>query len=314
MTIQEAELLNRSFERLGESLLRNRMLKQQREERERSFGLDERRVSAAEKSATANEDMREALLQDRQAQAAIGKMRQQVDRITGLHRAGQISTAEANQRLATLREKITGSVELMLRESGLADITLQDVPRAPKGEFNTAATANARRLGELRDALVNAQAGGDAQAIARASQELEDFQALAQRGGAEEYETVTETYPAVEAKPGTPGTPEVPPKKRSFLGFDSLRADEPGQPAVPAVPGTPYRPARTVTRKIRRGEPVDAEAASETDAGTGPDAGAPRGGVNVPAVIAAANEAIRKGADPARVKQRLKEQYGIEVQ
>ena len=220
-TIAEVELMNRGFDRMADTLLRKRMLEEQAKERETARGdrraereqergfrergqaLEARRVAASEKSAGANDEMRKILLEDRKTQAAIGQVRNQINDVTARHRAGQISTAQANAQITRLKSSIEEGTNLILKESGLADFTLQDVPEKERGEFNTAATANAKRLGELRSAVVDAQAGGDPVKLKAAEQALEDFQSLAKAGDSErvtEYERDPETGDLVRSR------------------------------------------------------------------------------------------------------------------
>jgi len=163
--------------------------------------------------------------------------------------------------------------------------------------------------------------------------------AAAQREG--EYVTTIEKFDAV---PGTAGTPGTPGEKRALFGLDFLARDK---PAVAAVPGTPGTPERTVTTRRKLGETLN-ETAGAGATGTperfqrpmrtagatapaamgaqpsmpaGPAGGAPAVGTPGPAAtppmnpqeaIEEANKAIARGADPEKVKARLR-QMGITV-
>lgn len=152
--------------------------------------------------------------------------------------------------------------------------------------------------------------------------------AASQREG--EFETTTQDFPAVEDIPGEPATPAV---QRSFMGIDALRKDIPASPGKPAIKG---HPAYKVTTKRRIGDfnaitapkanqsqdPDDSSETREEPAGMEDDARMPAAAaattttpqaVNTEAIMAEANKAIQAGADPAKVKARLKEKYGITV-
>jgi hypothetical protein len=208
-TYRDFEMLNSSLDRVGDSLLRNRMIEEQKREREtargdraaeraedrtvrdRQFGLEERRVKASEQSAAASDEMRKLLLQDRKAQEAISQVRGQIDQIMSLHRSGQLSTADANARISQLKQKIEQGTSLILKESGLADFQLQDIPEKEKGESKTATIMDFEKMRGLKQAVVDARAKGDPASLAAAEAELELFETMRSRG-AGDSERVTE--------------------------------------------------------------------------------------------------------------------------
>lgn len=158
-------------------------------------------------------------------------------------------------------------------------------------------------------------------------------------GARELYDTQTETYPAVEAVPGTPAIPA----STNWLG--RVTSEVPGTPAVP------YQPERKVTKRLGRSEvgtretrpssnaigaagiprPAFTEEAdnypgpeepdrvgnvqrptSNAQPGTNAPAAAPQPNY-AQALLDEANKAISMGADPAKVRARLIEK-GIQLQ
>lgn len=150
MNRADVALANQSFQNLGESLLRDRMLKQQDrhfgasqaqqgqqfdeslDERKREFDTTadqaDRRTAVDEKNADTMALYRKAMAQNQQAQQSVEQVRKAVGDITAQHKAGQISTAEANRRVKMLQDNMRRGVDFILSESGLADVNFQDIP------------------------------------------------------------------------------------------------------------------------------------------------------------------------------------------
>lgn len=262
-TVQEVELMNRGFDRMADTLLRKRMLEEQARERamdrdqkradraqdqtfrERSLGLDERRVAASEKSAAASDEMRKLLLEDRKTQEAIGQVRNQINDVTQRHRAGQISTAQANAQIARLKTSIEQGTKLILKESGLADFTLQDIPREEKGQMETAGTRNLAKRLELEQAIARAKtpeeklmaeralelwkeerggAGGETERVTEYERDPETGDLLRSRTRSEKATAAPATGAA-----GKPGKPLTLDQAKQFLakaGGDKAKARE----------------------------------------------------------------------------------------
>lgn len=155
------------------------------------------------------------------------------------------------------------------------------------------------------------------------------------------YDTVTEVLPKTE--PTDQVTEVVPPVVNKWAGFDWLAKDTPGQYKTNTIPG---HGALHITRKIPRGASIDAVARSGGITNLPPaidvpsvSTPMPNPTTNAPAalppvtrapapmpapaaapakpdpaeILAQANDAISRGADPVKVRARLA-QMGINVQ
>lgn len=250
MDRRDISMVNDSMQRLGDTLLRERMNSQDQANREtargdrkaefdQQVGLEERRTAAAEKSAATMEDYRKQVLKDANVQKGIMNVRTQVEKIADMHKAGQINTAEANRQVKLLEKQLRDSPELLIKESGLADVNFQDVAD-DKGEFKTAPIANSKRLAELRSALVDAEAGGNPKNVADARQALEDFQALTRSAGS----GVSETRHEYDTDPDSPTAGKL---LRSLHGKIEGQADKPSAVTKPAA--NAKRPTRAKARE-----------------------------------------------------------------
>ena len=124
-------MVNQSLDRLGDSLLRERMNQQDQTNRETArgdrkaeldvqTGFEERRTKAAETQASETTTLRKAFQENQQAQAAVEGLRKKRQEISRLHEGRQISTAEANR----LRKKLADSLDMgnkLIKEEHICD-------------------------------------------------------------------------------------------------------------------------------------------------------------------------------------------------
>ena len=192
-------------DQLGNTLLQNRMMKQQQSNRVEDNAMRERmfneQQTTRKEAAKANNDWR-----------TQNEDQQQLQTIIKANAEGSLDDAgreKANQWIAT-HPKLGGT-------------GIQLVKPQPKqaGQFNTAPGYNLEILTQLRNDVAVATTP---EAKAQASQKLADFQALTGKaekvGGEDDMETVTETTEKVDAipaksglfgmgeKPAVPGSPE----------------------------------------------------------------------------------------------------------
>jgi ribosomal protein S20 len=133
MQRQDIELLNTSLDRLGDSLLRERMMKEQKSARadesafrERQFGLDERRVSASESQASEAAEMKKMLMENQQSQQALANLQQAYQSIAKDYDSGVIDQPEANRRAKALVDKIKLGTDALLQASPFAAMLQSD--------------------------------------------------------------------------------------------------------------------------------------------------------------------------------------------
>lgn len=317
-------MLNRSMGNLGDSFRQNRQDSEARKQRDIENSLRERQLKNQEQS---------------QQRAEAGQTEAWLTGDDGglVHYKGTPDGLQqvldgAQQKGRTLRvtqpPKSKASIGSFTTSTPAGDFTFhldspEDVDKVMEqakkmggtkkgGEFKTAPIANAEHLASLQDAVTQATTP---EAKAKAEQALESFNQLvkASKTDPTEYETVTEDDPGFEGKEAVPG---VPPSHREIFGIKIPGTSNPGTPGTPAIPA---RPKQSVSYKRPRGAAMTppptmpnaapAPAAESNVAGKAPQPVA----ANTEAIMAEANAAIKAGANPAAVKARLKEKYGITV-
>jgi hypothetical protein len=223
---------------LGDTLLQNRMMKQQETQRAADLA---RQQSQFDETMKWRREENEAQTNYRTNQAQDVK--------------DWRTRNEDQQQLQTLiRANADGSLDDAGREKANAWIAqnpflsatgIQLVKPIAKtaGTMETSQTRNFQALRELQQAIAEARTPDERQAAESA---LAEFKALLPgRGGESEadLETVTEVYPA---DPGMPDMPPTPAKPGGLFGIGA-KPEQPGQP------GTPATPERRVTYKQPRG-------------------------------------------------------------
>ncbi len=137
----------------------------------------------------------------------------------------------------------------------------------------------------------------------------------------EEYEQTTEVFPAEAPTEGSPAVPEK-------YGWFGRKVSE----AIPATPGTPGKPERRVVTRRKLGSAVttpqpaangehgtdlDDDGATEAAEGDVPESTEQPvtrpDDASTQALLKEANDAIARGADRAKVIERLKKKFGITV-
>lgn len=231
MNIAEANLLDRSFDRLGDTFLRNRMLEEQKREREANLGLQ--RDEVASRMAD-REDMREnrrlTLAAQREAAANLAKYREAMataktekDKMqlwSDLLKSGSLDQSGLDAMAAEMSKILGVQVKLAM---------------PPEKGFNTREGHNLQLAEQYRERARAALRNG-------AGDESERFNAIAdrlERGGTpadEQTATITRRIMADGADPfGEPLATVT--RKVPVRDLDSeMRKIQPPQPAAAAAP------------------------------------------------------------------------------
>jgi ribosomal protein S20 len=148
MKYQDVQMVTSSLDKLGDSLLRNRMMQDQqkargedREFKEKEFGLREREVTGRDEDRTENRKLREQVMASQQSQQALGQLQSAYDSIARDYDRGVIDRAEANRRAKALVDQIKSAPEMLLSASPFASMLdaegdlFQDKPGKPAPEL-----------------------------------------------------------------------------------------------------------------------------------------------------------------------------------
>jgi hypothetical protein len=126
MNYRDAELLNGSIDKLGDSLLRNRMLEEQKLERgdaknfrEQQLGIEQQRVDGQTK-------LREQMLQSEQGKKAIADLHGAYEQISKDYQAGVIDKTEANRRAKSIVDHLKMGTDVVLKASPFAQMLESD--------------------------------------------------------------------------------------------------------------------------------------------------------------------------------------------
>jgi len=166
---------------------------------------------------------------------------------------------------------------------GKTGIQLSKPAEKSTGQFNTAPGHNLKILTDLRAQIRAAQNGGDTAGAQNLQQQLDDFMALT--GKAPEAKAANDpSAKAVETARAAKTKAQLDGDAEAEARADSLLAR-----LTPAQ----FQP---VMGDVRRAEQQDTSAPGKPDHA---------------AILAEAQQAIQKGADPVKVKARLKEKFGI---
>jgi ribosomal protein S20 len=129
MKYQDVQMVTSSLDKLGDSLLRNRMMQDQqkargedRELRDKDFALREREVTGRDEDRTENRKLREQVMASQQSQQALGQLQSAYDSIARDYDRGVIDRAEANRRAKALVDQIKSAPEMLLSASPFASM------------------------------------------------------------------------------------------------------------------------------------------------------------------------------------------------
>ena len=220
-------------DQLGNTLLQNRVMKQQQTERADDRAMRERmfneNVTARKEAAKTTNDWH-----------TQNEDQQQLQTIIKANADGSLDDAG--------REKANQWIASHPKLSGTGIQLVKPMPKQP-GQFNTAPGHNLEVLTQLRADVAKATTPADK---ANAAQKLNDFLALTGKSNTDDgMETVTEDYPAVDPTTRNEIT-TTPGQKRDWHGIDWLAKDTPSTSVTNKVE-IPGQPARKVTYKQPRG-------------------------------------------------------------
>lgn len=321
-------MLNDSLGNLGQSFVINRQMTLQAKDREEDREFRRRmledqlaqRREAADASATARKDALEARNQVMVTWKSGGReMRGPFDKF---HEIAQQYPADPDEdgfkitmhgtdenglttsipvTIPTNLEK-TPENQKRIAEKLKAYRDLIGAKAKPKGEFQTAATHNAATLTKLQQDLAAAKAGSDPKAVSAAQQALDNFDRLVapKPGKADveesEFETVTTKSTGPDGEEITKSARrKVKPEAIGFGGLGNKGYERPSTTAATTAP--------TALGAVNANQSGTAAGAPRV-----PTAGAAAARrVNPQEALDEANKAIARGADPEKVKARLRE-------
>lgn len=248
---QDMNMVLGQMDELGNTLMKNRVLKQQEQERNDLMGQRERFQQTDTNLRTKQLDQNAQMHKD-QMQTNSDWKTQADDQHTlqiGIKANADGSMDEAG------RQKFN---QWILAHPKLAGTGIQLIapPMAQKGRMETSQTRNLEQLRELQAQIAAATTPAEKQ---QAEQDLASFKELLHQGPADDTEKVTEEFPATE------GTPAVPPQPFKRGIFSDTPATE-GTPAVPAQPkrSVSYnRPRGETGKSAGKGKALDANTAAQ---------------------------------------------------
>jgi hypothetical protein len=222
------------MDELGNTLMKNRVLQQQKDERNQL-------VDQRDRFQTQDVGLRQQAIDASKTQHADA-LKQSNDWHTQAQDSSELQAALKANAAGELDDAARTKVNQWLSahpKFGPTGIQLTAPPvKANKGTFETANTREAQYKTDLQDQLAAAQQSGDQGTVDKLTRTLANFEeARKARGAADQNtETVTKEIPASE------GSPEIPAQPYKFGLFG-------GTPATAAVPAVPATPKTTITRK-----------------------------------------------------------------
>lgn len=248
---QDMNMVLGQMDELGNTMMKNRVLKQQEQERNDLMGQRERFQQTDTNLRTKQMDQNAQMHKD-QMQTNSDWKTQADDQHT--LQIGIKANADGSMDDAG-RQKFN---QWILAHPKLAGTGIQLIapPVAQKGRMETSQTRNLEQLRELQAQIAAATTPEEKQ---QAEQDLASFKELLHQGPPDDTEKVTEEYPATEF------TPAVPPQQFKRGIFSDTPATE-GTPAVPAQPkrSVSYnRPRGETGKPAGKGKALDANTAAQ---------------------------------------------------
>lgn len=309
MTYKDAELLNSSINRLGETLLNNRMLDDRKAEAaardnlgQQQLSIEQQRMEATTKDADAQTKLREQMLQTDQGKTAMANLQGAYEQITKDYQAGVISKDEANRRAKSVINQVKMGSDLLLKASPFAALLdsegelFSDNSKPSKDAKEV--VIGGRRFAQTAEGALMPLDRDPSRPFSRTVVDPTDPNArVTQRMTAEEY--ILDAAIRKEAA-----------AQKALEGFT---------PETKGWFNTDEQTARNAAKKKALQDALD-QATARREALQGGKSGAPVGdraaAANKPdmnAIRAEAQAAIKAGKDPAAVRKRFKELTGEDL-